>query len=291
MLRTIYRAAVPLRYRRRVHEMRREKVKRKMLLDLADGQHSPEIRERMAWLRQNPLEVFPYDFIKKYRAEDIEVFYDAPRRLQYVLWNGKKLYWKRGVSPERIAQCVNFLRIEQDTLSPHRYLRANWRPKSGAIVADLGAAEGNFSLDIVERARRVYLFECDPDWHEALQATFTPWKEKVEIVGKCVGNGNGCVALDAYFQDKALDYVKADIEGAEVAMLLGGKETFRRKVTQALVCTYHKFDDEQNIRSCLDVYGFRQEVSKGYMCYFYGGDFARAYFRHALLYGERQGNS
>ena len=150
MLRTIYRAAVPLRYRRRVNELRREKVKRRMLLDLTNGQHAPEIDARIAWLRQNPLEVFPYDFIKKYRAEDIEVFFDTTYRLYYVLWNGKKLYWKRGVTPERIVQCVNFLRIEQDELSPHRYLQVDWRPRSGAIVADLGAAEGNFSLDIVE---------------------------------------------------------------------------------------------------------------------------------------------
>ena len=188
-----------------------------------------------------------------------------------------------------IAQSVNGLRIEQDELSPHRYLQRDWQPQEGSIVADIGTAEGNFSLDIVERVRKLYLFECDPGWVEALQATFAPWKEKVEIVTQYIGNGKGCIALDTYFKDKEIDYIKADIEGAEVAMLLGGKDTFSKQISQAIICAYHRFDDEENIKSCLGLYGFDCEVSDGYMCFSYADDFDRAYFRRGLVYGKKQG--
>lgn len=47
------------------------------------------------------------------------------------------------------------------------------------MIADIGSAEGNFSLSNIENVKKVYLFESDKEWIEALEATFRPWRDKV----------------------------------------------------------------------------------------------------------------
>jgi predicted RNA methylase len=44
------------------------------------------------------------------------------------------------------------------------------------VVADLGAAEGNFSLSIINKVKKIYIFEYDKEWVEALKAPFG-WAE------------------------------------------------------------------------------------------------------------------
>lgn len=292
MLRKIYRKLVPIRIRNYIIDIRENKIKsrqlkRKIIESIDQNISSGEILNLIEWLKQNPLHVFPYEFTKKYCAKKIKVFYDQERGLHYVLYADKRMYWKRNSSEEQIRQSVMFLQLEQDEQSPHYYLRAGYEPRDQAVVADLGVAEGNFSLSIIDRVKKIYLFECDPGWIEALQATFAPWKDKVVIVNEFVGNGKGCIRLDDYFGDKEIDYIKADIEGTEVSMLLGSTEILKKKVSQVVICTYHKFDDEENVKKCLALQGYICENSKGYMCYMHGDDFDKAYFRRGLVYGDR----
>jgi 16S rRNA A1518/A1519 N6-dimethyltransferase RsmA/KsgA/DIM1 with predicted DNA glycosylase/AP lyase activity len=54
----------------------------------------------------------------------------------------------------------------------------------GDIVVDVGAAEGNFALSVVEKANKVYIIEGNAAWCDALRQTFLPYKEKVEIIQK-----------------------------------------------------------------------------------------------------------
>ena len=44
----------------------------------------------------------------------------------------------------------------------------------------------HISLEIIEEAKHVYLFEQDEQWLEAIRATFEPWQAKVTIVQKYV---------------------------------------------------------------------------------------------------------
>ncbi len=73
--------------------------------------------------------------------------------------------------------------------------------KDNDILSDIGAAEGNFSLSVIDKVQHVYLFETDNDWIEALEKTFEPWKEKVSIIHKFVGNKDTdtCITLDSFF--------------------------------------------------------------------------------------------
>lgn len=93
------------------------------------------------------------------------------------------------------------LLLEQDEESPHRYIKSNRIPDSNTIFADLGAAEGFLALDFIDKVKKIYLFECDPDWIEALKMTFGPWENKVEIVNRYVSDvtSEKTVSLDDFF--------------------------------------------------------------------------------------------
>ena len=104
--------------------------------------------------------------------------------MKYVIQDGKKLYFKKRWSKQRIRRAYSDLSREQDPDSPHRYLSDSFYPEINDEIADIGAAEGNFSLSVIEKVRKIYLIENDPEWTEALNATFAPWKEKVDIIRK-----------------------------------------------------------------------------------------------------------
>ena len=82
-----------------------------------------------------------------------------------------------------------------------------------------GCAEGYSSLEIIEEAKHVYLFEQDEQWLEAIRATFEPWQDKVTIVQKYVSDHNSSreQTLDDFFNNQTNEhlFLKMDIEGAE----------------------------------------------------------------------------
>lgn len=123
-----------------------------------------EQKEALRWIRKNSLSMYPYDFKKAYKENDIEVFNDDEADLKYVLYKNQRVYFKRGMSERTIREAFNNSLLEQDENSPHRYLGSSQIKLKNKIVADIGAAEGNFSLDIVNDVRKIYIFESDFGW-------------------------------------------------------------------------------------------------------------------------------
>ena len=177
--------------------------------------------------------------------------------------------------------------IEQDPRSPHKYTVDEHN--GNGVVADIGAAEGCFALTVIENAEHIYLFEYDSDWIEALQSTFAPWKDKVTIVSKFVGNENDekCVTLDKFFADKKLDSIKADIEGAEMDMLLGAKIVMMDKVKSINICVYHNYDDEEKITDYLVGKNFTCEINPGLMWIYGHNKPLEQQFVHGVLHATK----
>ncbi|GBR76645.1 hypothetical protein NO2_1163, partial [Candidatus Termititenax persephonae] len=119
----------------------------------------PEIHEILRFVRRNKTLIFPYAFVKNYYPEDIPVYVDGD--LFYTMYDGKRLYFPRGLKKKTIRECCSGLLLEQDKASPHRYETDTFGVQAGDIVAEVGAAEGNFGLSVVERAKKLYLFECE----------------------------------------------------------------------------------------------------------------------------------
>jgi precorrin-6B methylase 2 len=269
----------------RIKRYKKWKIISYLKKDLRNNQTVEKI-EIVDFLTHNPWSVFPYNFIKKYNRKDTIVYTDNDCGMKYVLQDNKKLYFKNNWKNKKVQKYYNNLLIEQDIDSPHRYEYSDFHVQKGDIVVDVGVAEGNFALSIIEEAKRVYLFEVDENWIDALKMTFAPWKEKVIIVNKYVSdtNDNNCIRLDDFFKGEQINFLKADVEGAELQLLKGAKIILStQKSMKIAICTYHKQNDVENLNQMLMNYDFHTEFSKGYMIFLHDKTLAPPYLRKGLI--------
>ncbi len=248
---------------------------------------SEEEHEALSYIRKKGIQVFPYHFQDKYKKSEVEVFVDAKNGLKYVIENDRKLYFKRKSSERGVKRNYNALRIEQDVESAHRYLTQSFEVEDGDILVDVGAAEGNLPLSVMHKVKKVYLFETDPKWIEALHATFEPWKEKVEIINKYVSDKNNDthISLDVFFKDKEpFTFLKVDAEGAETSILEGCRTILaENKPMKIAMATYHKPNDAEEIELFINQYHFKSEFSEGFMIFPELKTFSPPYLRRGLI--------
>jgi hypothetical protein len=170
----VYRALVPKPIRTILLKRSLRKGILNYFASLPVDEVNDEQREVLRFLEKNEIRIFPYPFNENYSADNIEVFTDAGRGLKYVLQDGKKLYFKKRWSEGRIRRAYSDLKKEQDPESPHKYLTDSFTIGENDVLADIGAAEANFSLSVIEKVKKIYLFEYDREWIEAMEATFAP---------------------------------------------------------------------------------------------------------------------
>lgn len=263
----------------------------KHFASLPENEVNDEQREVLRYLENNPVSIFPYKFHDNYSPDKIEVFYDPETGMRYVMQDGKRLYFKKRWCEKRIKRAYSDLLREQDKNSPHRYLTDSFVIGKDDILADIGAAEGNFSLSVIEKIKKVYLFEYDKEWIEALKATFTPWSEKVEIINKYVSDiDDGThIRFDTFYKTKKdIIFLKIDVDGAEKIVLNSCNEIFKtRESFKVALCTYHKNNDEKDFTLLLNNHGFSVTPSKGYMIHYYDKKMKAPYLRRGLIRATR----
>lgn len=250
-----------------------------------------EETEILNFLQLNPIQIFPYDFTKKYRFKEVDIYYDKSKDLKYINFNGKRLYFKRGMKDNAIKNLYRGLLIDQDVDSPHRYLDESFKMNKSDIVVDAGAAEGNFSLMIVDSVKKIFLFESDPEWIEPLNATFEPWKQKVEIIQKRVSNetNEANITLDDFYELRKFTFIKADIEGDELKLLEGLKKTLESETCLKLaICTYHKQEDFMKFSNVLKKKHFHLSSPKGYMIFYHYKNIEPPFLRKGILRAEKK---
>ena len=214
-------------------------------------------------------DAFPYENMHQTFYTEEDVNRDDETGLLYLIYKGCRLYFKRSYSVQNVISVFNGYCNEQQEHSPHRYLSDRVTVEEGDVVLDIGCSEGIFSLEIVDRASHVYLFEADEGWVEALSQTFKPFKEKVTIIAKWVSDRNDDqnVSIDNFMKQEKLDHidvVKMDVEGVERKVLSGARHAVaQNKMRKLLVCTYHNVDDAERIAEFLKDYEL--EYSEGYM--------------------------
>ena len=267
------------------------RLKRKILAYLRENELFSqkcdcEKNEIYLFLKNNGLSFFPYEFIKNYNQNSISVYFDIDCDMYYVLHENKRLYFKTNWTEEQVKEYYNSLLIEQDIDSPHRYEYGTFRVNND-IVADIGAAEGIFALSVVERAKKIYLFEADASWIPVLEKTFEPWSNKVVIVNKFVSNTNtdNTICLDEYFSVEKVSFLKADVEGSEIQLLQGVQKLLSQGGLKLAICTYHGQNDSELINDFLIQKGYLTEFSKGYMLFLADKNLSAPWLRKALIRG------
>jgi len=286
----LYRIFVPKYIRKKIRE---KKLKSSILKYYANSSTliTEELKQVLDYIETHPLSIFPYTFQDDYRKEDIEIFRDKIKGLSYVLLDGKKLYFKKRWPDRRIRHSFNELKKEQDVKSPHRYLSDSFFIDKDEVLADIGVAEGNFALGAVEKAKSLYLFETDKEWIEALNATFEPWKDKVHIINKFVGDkvNERQTTLDHFFKGlEKVTFLKIDVDGAEAQLLKGCNEILsHQSPLKVAICTYHRGNDESDFTRLLTEKHFTVTPSEGFMLFLIDKELKTPYFRRGLIRAAR----
>ena len=237
-----------------------------------------------AFMGKNGFSAYPFKKSINYNKLKISCLFDQKEQMYYVVHNGNRLYFTSQYSKYTIKNLYLDLITEQDVNSSHRYVKS-YEELEGKILLDIGAAEGIFALDIIEKVKHVYLFECDSAWVNALRATFAPWKDKITIVLKYVSNKTteSSITMDDFMKDKSIDnlFIKMDIEGYERYALEGAKNIIRNAPNlYCSICTYHYEEDAELIKEIFQKNNLNYSFTDGYF-------FISNQFRKAIIRGYR----
>lgn len=238
------------------------------LLKRYQNANSKEIMEVLEYIRVNGLDVFNYSFVEKYKNWDVNVYFDQEHNLHYVYHKGYRLYISRSYKTEEsVKDYYRSILLEQDKKSPHQYMNEKFHVKEGDIVIDAGVAEGNFSLEIIEKVSKIYMIEADDNWIEALKLTFAPFENKIAIIKGFISSYNegNLITLDSVIHEP-VNFIKMDIEGNEWDGLRGAVKVLQISDDIKLaICAYHSDFDQELIESFLGKHNFEFESSSGYM--------------------------
>jgi FkbM family methyltransferase len=144
--------------------------------------------------------------------------------------------------------------------------------REGDVFLDCGGCCGETAVWAVNKgAGRVYTFEPNPDAHPYLLANTKKYgRDRITLVPFGVGAASGrmnmlmeagniggtrlvenadgavsVVALDDWCRDNAVkpDFIKMDIEGAEVSALRGARKVITEHKPRLAICLYHRLSD------------------------------------------------
>ncbi len=154
-------------------------------------------------------------------------------------------------------------------ISQNYILEGKCEPKQGDIAIDGGAYQGETSIwlaDKVGKDGKVFGFEIVQSNIDAFKKNiernsldnvfvieYGLWDENTSIWtsddsyrSKCIAekadNGIAVVAIDSFVEEQGLervDFIKMDIEGAEMRALQGAKNTIKNYKPQLAICVYH----------------------------------------------------
>lgn len=184
-------------------------------------------------------------------------------------------------APASALGTLNFSKTATFTLGQYRY-GDKVLPAKGDVCLDLGACLGDTSLWMLDQgAAAVHAFEIDPGNRESLAKTLAkkPEYARIQMVPKAVADTSGelylvtndynpgasrisrqkpaagrfstivATSLDDYCRERDIrpDFIKMDIEGAELDAINGAEAVFTRYRPKFAICIYHTFEHRWQI--------------------------------------------
>ncbi len=253
-----------------------------------------EIEEIIDYIdRKKQIRLLNYDFIDEYMGGECDVIFDADCGMHYVLHKGKRMYFPARMGAGSVKDYYNTIIAEQDEHSPHCYLKEGYNVEEGDVLADVGGAEGYYTLDNIDKVSKAYIFDADAEWITALKKTFEPYSDKVEIIQGYVGavdDGKDHITLDTILKGKKIGHIKMDIEGYERGALEGAKGLLdATNKLHCAICAYHCEGDEAWIRAFFEKHGYETDCSGGYMCPDWCSDgLLKAQLRRGVVFARKK---
>lgn len=241
------------------------------------------------YLKHHSISVFPYDYKDTYDRDNVIVEKDESCNMFYVKNPILDVYMKPTYTSKfRAQRYYNNILMEQDANSPHCYISPDFYPEKDSVILDIGGAEGYFPIQYLEQVKRVYIFECNPEWLKALEKTYEKYQDKVCIVNKFVADytDDTHVSLDAFAAEHDLLeeklFIKIDAEGSEPSIIKGAEQLLRGEQSiKIALCVYHCAEHEAMFRERFR--NWSVHASKGYMLYYYDFHFDAPYIRRGVL--------
>ena len=265
-------------------------LKKKILSSYKNSQDK-EIVELISRIKERGLHIISSKLKRHYDQDKINVNYDPERKMKYVNFdNEKKIFFKKKWSKKRIQKAFNQLLIEQDENSPHRYLTKSFDVNENTIVADIGCAEANFSLDVVDKVKHIYLFETNNVWDMPLKSTFQKYSEKVTIVNKKFSNVDDSKSINGskFLKDKGVNFIKIDVDGYEEEVMTNLESLIQKsKEMKIAICTYHAQEDYEKYSKILKSLDFQVSHSNGYMIFYWDKNLDYPYLRRGVLRAKK----
>jgi FkbM family methyltransferase len=167
-------------------------------------------------------------------------------------------------------------------VNPHAYETGNVKILEGEWVVDAGACEGFFVHYALQRGAKVLAVEPVPRLAEALTQTFTSEIKKGQVIvlnagiadksgfahiqvntndvycstiGDVEGEKIRLVTLDELVQEKivpSINFIKMDIEGAEIKALRGSFHTLKEFRPKLSIAVYHEYKNAIILRELLE---------------------------------------
>jgi hypothetical protein len=257
---------------------------------------SGKFQEEIDFLQeQKRIAIFPYKQIKRLGAVDYG--YDTEKNLPYVIHKNRKLYFTHLWTKEEILwkykdfiENENILGGDYIEKAPHRYQSESFHVKSSDILLDVGCAEALFALDVIDKVKKVILFESNSIWFEPLKATFEKEMNegKVVLIEKNAGekNTSQSVTIDSVLKNEEYEslFIKMDIEGNEKKVVKSCIGLMRSdKDIRFSCCTYHRQNDAGILKNIFESNGYNTTFSDGYMLFLHDKHIRYPYFRKGII--------
>lgn len=141
------------------------------------------------------------------------------------------------------------------------------------VFVDCGAFDGDTVLAFLDKSqakfKRIVAIEADPVNFQLLEENLSRLqnevRSRIQLIAAatsdengrlCIASGNGvasaigegdcevdAITLDSALSDNAATYLKMDIEGSEIATLMGAAQQIREHTPVLAVCAYHRQSD------------------------------------------------
>jgi hypothetical protein len=274
------------------------KHNRQVLLDAILFKHegNKEYQEELIFLKEKK-EIVPFPYKSLKTIGSVISGYDSIKKLPYVVHKDRRLYFTRSWSEEKaVKEYKNF--IESENIlggsyiekAPHQYQTESFYVKNNDLLIDAGCAEALFTLDVLDKVRKVILFESDPIWFDPIKATFE--KEmasgKVVLIEKNIAEKETAksVTLSSVLENEDYKglFIKMDIEGYEPEVVRSCEGWMKSdKDIRFSCCTYHNEKDAEVLKAIFERNGYQTGFSDGYVLFSRDKLIKYPYFRKGII--------
>jgi hypothetical protein len=262
--------------------IRKEYIRYHVIKHYSSKNTQNEYQEEIQYLKEcgeigiETVFTFPYKSVRT-SHHNLESGFNTDLSMPYVIHKAKRLYMPVNWSKAQAEQLYKYY-IEIEGIlgggyrnkSPHQYESDIFKVEVDDLVVDLGSAEALFSLDVIDRAKKIFIIEPNEKWKEPLRATFSQYRDKAVIINKLVSDNDSenSAKLTTILQNenKGDLFIKMDIEGAEVKVLKASKDLLsQNRNIKVACCTYHRDSDADVLNNYFKELGYTVQYSGGYM--------------------------